>query len=669
VGKLKSFRGASGYIPFPVIRLGSNEETLRSLKMMKKLIQELNSSKQKKEKAFKDSPSRMENAKKLSDFLDEYEDTLNLIERKDALDELLKNSSQMNFTLQLETEQKPALEKKIKEGEKLNIDKALRFVNTDFTALKEVLYRMSRKCLERIKEPAFDELRSIVQMKDETEIKVSGNKLELKNVYTPPVTEALRKDGGLPYCGTFAPYRGGWYEAARMHRAWFETTPWFKKAAARDFSKLREIALWMWSRGGVSVSEPPVHWFMKETGLKVGLDWYWWHGIPYDTSFPYFWPPRDGVEGFRAAVGRMKKAGAFVQTYTNGASWDCDDPRWAEGGMESVVVKPDGDIFAKMYNVFTRHRLARMCGEAPKFQSIIRRLERNLRESGLDGVYMDQITCGAHSPCHNPRHAHAPGGDAAERGFRAYVQAVRDDNPGFILSSEATSETYFDMFEASIMLYSSWERCGKGSLPEHEPVPAATVIYRGANVIFGSFATPGGAPAWDPMWGERPDTDDDVEKIVSKYPEQFAVEFARGIVWGIQPMVHNFTMKDVANPRIADDLRFMKDSARFYFDNRDVLFDGEMLKPARLTCASKRVEFLSASCYRRVKDSSVFVQEALPCVFHSEWKAKDGRRAAILVNWTREEQPYELDCEGVKRTGTLAPLSWKAENLRAVERK
>ena len=492
---------------------------------------------------------------------------------------------------------------------------------------------------------------------------IEPDTLVLCNRYTPPVTDALRKAGALPYSGAYVPFVGGWYEAAKMHRAWFERQPWFKKAAARDFSKLREIALWMWSRGGVDVSEPPVHWFMKETGLKVALDWYWWHGIPYDTSFPYFWPPRDGVENFRAAVGRMKKAGAFVQTYTNGASWDCDDPRWAEGGMESVVVKSDGDIFAKMYNVFTRHRLARMCGEAPKFQSIIRRLERNLRESGLDGVYMDQITCGAHSPCHNPRHSHAPGGDSAERGFRAYVQAVRDDNPGFILSSEATSETYFDMFEASIMLYSSWERCGKGSLPAHEPVPAATVIYRGANVIFGSFATPGGAPAWDPLWGERPDRADDVEAVVSKYPDQFAVEFARGIVWGIQPMVHNFTMGDVANPRLAKDLQFMKGSARFYSDNRDFLFDGELLKPARLVCAAKRVEFLSASCYKRVKDSTTYVQEALPCVFHSEWRSKDGRKAAILVNWTREEQQYELDFEGVKRTGTLAPLSWKAESL------
>ena len=85
----------------------------------------------------------------------------------------------------------------------------------------------------------------------------------LCNRYAPPVTDALRKAGNLPYSGAYAPFVGGWYEAAKMHRAWLETTPWFKKAAARDFSKLRDIDLWMWSRGGVEVSEPPVHWFME----------------------------------------------------------------------------------------------------------------------------------------------------------------------------------------------------------------------------------------------------------------------------------------------------------------------------------------------------------------------------------------------------------------------
>ena len=88
-------------------------------------------------------------------------------------------------------------------------------------------------------------------------------------------------------------------------------------------------------------------------------------------------------------------------------------------------------------------------------------------------------------------------------------------------------------------------------------MPAATVIYRSAAVVFGSYATSGGVPAWDPLWGVNPDKPD-VEEIVAKYPDQFAVEFARGVVWGMQPMVHNFTMKDVENPRIAHDVQYMK---------------------------------------------------------------------------------------------------------------
>jgi hypothetical protein len=111
------------------------------------------------------------------------------------------------------------------------------------------------------------------------------------------------------------------------------------------------------------------------------------------------------------------------------------------------------------------------------------------------------------------------------------------------------------------------------------------------------------------------------------------------------------------------ELQFRKDSAKFYDGNRDFLFDGELLKPATLKCAAKRVEFLATSCYKRVKDSATYVQEALPCVFHSEWRAKDGRKAAVLANWTRETQTYELHFEGVKKTGTLAPLSWRLETL------
>ena len=490
------------------------------------------------------------------------------------------------------------------------------------------------------------------------------NTLVLRNIWLPPVSEETRKAGSLPYPGVYVPYRGGWYEAAKMHRTWMETQPWFKAAAARDFSKLREIDMWMWSRGNIAVSEPPVHWFMRETGLKVALDWYWWHNVPYDTSYPFFWPPRDGEDAFRAAVKRMKDRGAFLQVYTNGMLWDEDDPRWAEGGLESTIVRDNGRIYGTTFNPFTKQSQGHMCGEAPKFQAKMRTLEKTLASTGLDGVYIDMISCAAHLPCFNPRHKHAPGdAHALIEGYRDYVNAVHADNPGFLLSSEATSEAYLDRFESFIMLYSSWERNGLGTLPGEEPVPAVTVMYRGAGVLFGSFATPGGIPGWDPLWGKYPDKPD-VEKQIAKYPDQFAVEFARGIVWGVQPMVHNFVMRDVTNPRIAKDIQFMKDSAKFYHDHKDFLFDGEMLKPAKLTCATKRVPFLKTSSYKRPHESKECVQPALPTVFHSEWRAPDGRAAAVLVNWTREEQKYELDFNGEKKNGTLQPLSWACVPLK-----
>ena len=128
-------------------------------------------------------------------------------------------------------------------------------------------------------------------------------------------------------------------------------------------------------------------------------------------------------------------------------------------------------------------------------------------------------------------------------------------------------------------------------------------------------------------------------------------------------MVHNFLMKDVENPRIAKDIKFMKDSAKFYYDNRDFLFDGEMLKPAKMECAAKRVEFLQTSSYKRPHESKPCVQNALPTVFHSEWRAKDGRKAAILVNWTRDEQKYAFEWRGERRNGTLPALSWKKLEL------
>lgn len=484
----------------------------------------------------------------------------------------------------------------------------------------------------------------------------------LKGVCQLPVTDETRRAYRVPYPSVTAEFRGGWFEAAAIYRDWARGQDWYKKAASRDFAKLKDVALWMWNRGRSEVTVPPALKFMEDTGLKVALDWYWWHGVPYDTYYPNFWPPREPIASFKQGVDRVHAAGGYVQPYTNGMLWDCDDAQWAEGGEDCAIVLRDGKTRSTMFNPYTKQRQAWMCGEAPQFQERIRRLERTIRSTGMDGVYMDMIGWAAHGCCYNPRHHHPMGGGRhLVDGYRAFVEKVRDDNPGLYLSTEEEGEAYLELFESFISVFPSAERFETGILPEHEIVPAFQAVFHGAAVLFGSFATIDNLPPWDERWGENPFGVETTE-WEGKYPDQFAVEFARGVVWGQQPTVHKFLLEHATSPRFAAAYAFIKDTARFYDGNRDLLFDGEMRSPGVLECATERVAFLRRSSYTKPEEMKEVVQPALPTVFHSVWRSKEGRKAAVLVNWSRRDREYRLAAPDVASAGVIPARSWLAVN-------
>ncbi len=107
-------------------------------------------------------------------------------------------------------------------------------------------------------------------------------------------------------------------------------------------------------------------------------------------------------------------------------------------------------------------------------------------------------------------------------------------------------------------------------------------------------------------------------------------------------------------------VKFMKDTALFYDANSDLLFDGEMRAPGRLKCGAERVAFLQRGSYTKPDGVKEVVQDALPVVFHSVWRSKKGRTAAVLVNWSRKEQAYSLEAPDVASRGTIPARSWIA---------
>ena len=477
--------------------------------------------------------------------------------------------------------------------------------------------------------------------------------------HAPQLTEANRAAGALPFGGTIRTFRGDWFAAAEIYRRWAWEQPWAKAAFARPQREMRNIAIWFWNRGSEEDAALPVERFAELTGLPVALDWYWWHKVPYDVGYPFFWPPREGAEKFAAAVRRLVAKGIFVQPYTNGMCWDQKDPTWETEGTFDSIVEKNGTKRGRRFNVYIPSALSMMCGSAPHFHARMRELMKNLRGAGLPGAYMDLVGGTTVCACWSPDHPHAPGGGTAiTDGYRQLLRDIKADNPGFCLSTEDTPEAYLEIVDSAINLWQNGERFGMPARPEAETVPAFMAVYHGAMAVYGSYAVIDGIPPWDSTWPDR-DRWPEEKPWEELYPDQYALEFARGVAMGMQPMVHQLRMSHFDDPRYAGNFKFTVDTAKFYYANRDFLYDGTMCAPGRLACARQPVELFCRGIYTKPKKVRVVRHPAHPAILHSVWRAKDGRVAAVLCNWTRKEQAYDLAAPDIAAVGVLPARSWR----------
>lgn len=467
-------------------------------------------------------------------------------------------------------------------------------------------------------------------------------------------SETPAKEYALPYENCIGVFQGGWFEAGQIYKKWALRQSW--AVNRRHENPLRHIGMWVWNRGLAEEVIPPVLKLQEDSGsIPVALDWYWWHHNPYDTDYPDFWPPREGEEKFKADVAELRKHGIFTQVYVNGMTWDMDGASWKEGGDESIVILRDGNPRAVAFNQFNYHRLGYMCGESPKFQDKMSVLVRRLRESGLDGQYLDMIGCASYTPCYNPAHHHPRGDSAAGvEGFRNMLTRLKAENPGFPLSTECSNEAYMDLVDSVITCGTvSAERMGSNM----EFVPLFTSIYHGSLAVFGSYALPDGIPSWDPLWPDKERWQGE-EPWHRLYPDQFFIELARDVAWGVQPMVCNLSRKIQEDPEFREPYRFILETAKFYHANRKFLFDGAMLSPEGFQCGEKEVKFMKRMIFTKKKDCAVIVK-TLPVILHSIWKAPDGEKALILANYTGCEQEWSYQ----KQSGKIPAHSYRKITL------
>ncbi len=300
--------------------------------------------------------------------------------------------------------------------------------------------------------------------------------------------ETLASDAGVPgkaggpaFPFVVETFAGDWWQAAARYRAWALQQPWTRKgpiAARSDYPRrLVENGFWLNLNGAPEVVEKWANTALARVAGRVpfGIHWYNWHQIPFDNTYPEYFPTKKGMA---ETVARLKAKGILVMPYINGRLWDRDIPSFA--AARPFATKDErGNVRVEYYG--SGRPLVPMCVAEPFWGGKVNEIcTRLMGECGVNGIYLDQIGAARPAPCYDATHHHPLGGGRHwVDGYREFLTPIKAKAAarGVTLTTENTAEPYMDTIDAYLTWLTNQDR----------DIPALQAVYSGYTTWFGSW--------------------------------------------------------------------------------------------------------------------------------------------------------------------------------------
>ncbi|HUW33167.1 MAG TPA: DUF6259 domain-containing protein [Planctomycetota bacterium] len=425
---------------------------------------------------------------------------------------------------------------------------------------------------------------------------------------------------------------GDWFDAAQIYGSWarrqaFAAVP--PAAAAAVPRAAREVHAWQ----VMQVPDRPLdQWaalmerLAARLGVLLGIHFYNWHEIPFDTSYPDYFPAR---AGFRELVARMNALGIVTMPYINGRLWDINARSWPEQDAQRFAAKGSAQrvqslsLFPYLEEYGSGQKLAVMCPATDFWRNtVIELCRRIVHELGCRGVYIDQIAAEKAELCFDPTHGHPLGGGGFWlEGYRTMAAAIREAvGPEAWLTTECNWEGCAADYDALL----SWHRFGE------EQVPIFPAVYAGLARLFGSKFS--------------------ARDIAEQGGEAFARKMSMLLAWGGQLGWGDLT--PLLEPKQAGLLRYFASLCKLRAEHAGTFADGRMLRPP-----------VVASCRFAGKGGSAETRPGRNPVYASLWQAGDvGAVTLFVVNPTRTPADVKLKLTAAE-VGGLAPAGRAARGI------
>lgn len=383
---------------------------------------------------------------------------------------------------------------------------------------------------------------------------------------------------------------------------WYRPFTFRTKWGGRTLSR-RKITGWirnadMWLRPADATPEmmESVRKALKYFGKGVGLHWYYWHHLPFDTNYPDYFPAQPG---FKEMIRESQRLGAYVTPYINGRLWDTANHTYKElDGAAASCRKPDGSLYTEVYISKVLNTVT--CPSSPIWKNVLTDLnKRILKELGTDGVYMDQIGCAASQPCYAGNHSHAKGGGGWwPDAYRSMLTDMRRDIYGKndAMTTEENVECYMDLFDMMLVVNSPHASYMK-------MVPLFPLVYSDRCVYSGFTYIP-----WKLNDGS------------------FLYITMKSLLWGSQLGWVNPEL--IMRPENGTEAAFLKTLAQFRKGQHDLFLGGHFVS-----------EFAPGGDNPEILIPNFQTTKA---VMGAEWLTVDGKKALLLVNMSGQDRAVTI---------------------------
>ncbi len=167
--KLSKLRYGNRLMPFPVVRLGSEECMKKATIRIRNLYEQTLTMKVYDSALSKKQNNEQQRNKRLNEFLSKYEKKIDLEERKEMIETLLTSSSNMPMMMNLQSKQLREVDELLNQIGDITDDDVRPLIQTERNELMSFLNFTSAKYIKHLGEPKYKELINILYIDDEDE--------------------------------------------------------------------------------------------------------------------------------------------------------------------------------------------------------------------------------------------------------------------------------------------------------------------------------------------------------------------------------------------------------------------------------------------------------------------------------------------------------------------